>query len=147
MCRVWWQFPWLENFPLLPRLGILAAYTALGIIVIIATLQRLLIRLLLRYKGFLYNSRRPTLALKLWVVAMRFLISRRPPGTYSFQGVLPSLPLPPLKDTCERYLRSVKSLQTPEQFARTQVGVVCVCVFVCPCVCVCRRRAAWFDAD
>ena len=115
------QFPWLENFPLLPRLCLLAAYTTLCIAIIIATLQRTLIRLLLNYKGFLYNARKPTLGMKLWFFVMRLLVGHRRHSLYNFQSVLPSLPVPAIKDTCDRYLRSVKNLQTPEQFARTQV--------------------------
>jgi carnitine O-palmitoyltransferase 1 len=115
------QFPWLENFPLLPRLGLLAAYTSLSIAVIIATLQRVLIRILLNYKGFLYNARKPTLGMKAWFFVMKLLVGNRKHSLYNFQSVLPSLPVPSLKDTCRRYLASVKNLQTPEQFKRTQV--------------------------
>lgn len=112
-------FPWFSNFPLLPKLCILAAYTALFFALVIATLQRVLIRLLLNYKGFLYNSRRPTLGMKLWGVAMRLLVGNRHYTLYNFQSVLPSLPVPPLKDTCARYLKSAKNLQDGKKFLET----------------------------
>ena len=130
------QFPWMDNFPLLPRLGLLAAYTALSIAVIIATAQRVLIRVMLNYKGFLYNARKPTVGMKLWFMIMRLLVGKRRHSLYNFQSVLPSLPVPALKDTCDRYLASVKNLQTPEQFENTEVLLCPVaCDWVCGCVC------------
>ena len=81
----------MDNFPLLPRLGLLAAYTALSIAVIIATAQRVLIRVMLNYKGFLYNARKPTLGMKLWFMIMRLLVGKRRHSLYNFQSVLPSL--------------------------------------------------------
>ncbi len=118
------QFPWMANFPLGPRLGILAAYTALFVALALASVQRLLLSVLLQYKGFLYQARRPTLGMKLWLVALKALLGKRKHTLYSFQGVLPSLPVPSLKDTVARYLKSVRNLQSPEQFAQTEVRLL-----------------------
>jgi Choline/Carnitine o-acyltransferase len=131
VCRLL-QFPWFDGIPLGVRLALLAAYTSLAVAVLFATIQRVLIRLLLRYKGFLYNARKPTLATKLWAVSMKLLVGKRKHRLYSFQGVLPSLPVPKLSETCKRYLESVEPLQSPEQFQKTKVLPHCLAVRVSP---------------
>lgn len=42
--------------------------------------------------------------------------------TFTYQNSLPSLPIPPLFDTAEKYLRSVRPLLTEEEYANTQVS-------------------------
>lgn len=41
--------------------------------------------------------------------------------TFAYQANLPSLPIPPLFETAEKYLRSVRPLLTDEEYARSQV--------------------------
>ena len=115
------QFPWVSGISLPVKLGLLAAYTSLAVVIVFATIQRCLIRLLLRYKGFLYNARKPTVVMRVWFLVMKLLVGNRKHRLYSFQGVLPSLPVPPLQDTVRRYLDSVEPFQEPEKFARTKV--------------------------
>lgn len=38
-----------------------------------------------------------------------------PPGTFSAQSSLPKLPVPPLEDTCKRYLRALEGLQDKKE--------------------------------
>ncbi|KAH6905792.1 carnitine acetyl transferase [Coprinopsis sp. MPI-PUGE-AT-0042] len=48
----------------------------------------------------------------------------KPPGkTFSNQGQLPKLPVPPLEDTCKRYLQALKALQEPEEHETTKAAV------------------------
>ena len=50
----------------------------------------------------------------------------------SVQYSLPHLPVPPLEQTMEKYLQTVRPLLTQDQFANTQkVGVVFVLCFCC----------------
>lgn len=68
--------------------------------------MRYTLKLLLMYKGWMYESRGPgskvSLKTKLWVAAVRIFSSWNKPGLYSFQGSLPRLPLPKLEDTMQR---------------------------------------------
>lgn len=43
--------------------------------------------------------------------------------TFANQSSLPKLPIPPLKDTCERYLRALVSLQDEREHAATKAAV------------------------
>ncbi|KAG7268666.1 hypothetical protein CRUP_018377 [Coryphaenoides rupestris] len=54
----------------------------------------------------------------LWVLVKVF--SGRKPMLYSFQNSLPRLPVPPVKDTCRRYLESARPLMDDEQYARME---------------------------
>uniref|UniRef100_A0A672G4K5 carnitine O-palmitoyltransferase n=1 Tax=Salarias fasciatus TaxID=181472 RepID=A0A672G4K5_SALFA len=46
------------------------------------------------------------------------VFSGRKPMLYSFQNSLPRLPVPSVKDTCKRYLESVRPLMEDEQYER-----------------------------
>ncbi|KIY72039.1 acyltransferase ChoActase/COT/CPT [Cylindrobasidium torrendii FP15055 ss-10] len=43
--------------------------------------------------------------------------------TFASQEKLPKLPVPPLEDTCKRYLRALEALQDPEEHKATQAAV------------------------
>ncbi|KAG8682805.1 hypothetical protein FRC08_014713, partial [Ceratobasidium sp. 394] len=43
--------------------------------------------------------------------------------TFAGQASLPKLPIPPLKDTCARYLRALEALQDAREHAATKVAV------------------------
>lgn len=54
------------------------------------------------------------------LAARSHLMYRSMEKTYDIQDKLPSLPVPPLPQTCEKYLDSVKPHLTREEFLRTQ---------------------------
>lgn len=58
------------------------------------------------YKGWMYESRgkgsKVSLQTKIWVVFVKIFASWNKPSLYSFQGSLPRLPLPSVKDTMKR---------------------------------------------
>lgn len=68
--------------------------------------MRYTLKLLLMYKGWMYESREKgqsiSTATKLWATVTRVLSSWNKPGLYSFQGSLPRLPLPSVHETMER---------------------------------------------
>ena len=75
---------------------------------------RCVLRLLYSYHGWMYlnfaQAKKPPLHIKLWFVAVKALTSLRKICSgasklrlYSFQGVLPTLPLPSVEQTLKRY--------------------------------------------
>jgi len=85
---------------------------------------RLLLRALLSYQGWMYESRGKKISFKTkaWMVAMKMMTGRKP-LLYSYQGALPRLPVPALHDTMERYLRSVRPLKSDEDYNRLELLV------------------------
>ncbi|KAJ3184004.1 hypothetical protein HDU85_001855 [Gaertneriomyces sp. JEL0708] len=49
-------------------------------------------------------------------------MSAKQPKTFELQSTLPRLPIPPLKETVERYLETARPLLSPEEFARTKAA-------------------------
>ncbi|TDG47919.1 hypothetical protein AWZ03_005700 [Drosophila navojoa] len=96
--------------------------TALTVWLSICFTMRYTLKLLLMYKGWMYESRAPgsrvSIPTMLWVAVVRVLSSWNKPGLYSFQGSLPRLPLPSVHDTMKRYLRSVRPLLDDENYER-----------------------------
>ncbi|XP_058800409.1 carnitine O-palmitoyltransferase 1, muscle isoform-like [Phymastichus coffea] len=73
---------------------------------------RFTIRLLLQYQGWMYEKQptKPSLATKLWAFSLKILLLRQKPALYSFQSLLPRLPVPRLDATIDQYLKSMKPL-------------------------------------
>lgn len=46
-----------------------------------------------------------------------------PSRTFAAQSKLPKLPIPPLEETCKRYLRALQALQTPREHEDTERAV------------------------
>ncbi|XP_041987683.1 carnitine O-palmitoyltransferase 1, liver isoform [Aricia agestis] len=84
--------------------------------------MRYLLKILLMYKGWMYESRAPGSRISkktlLWASVVRVLSGWNKPKLYSFQGSLPRLPLPSVKDTMRRYLQSVRPLLDDEKYER-----------------------------
>jgi hypothetical protein len=94
------KWPWITN-DVHVRVAVLAAWVALGGLLVIAFAQRTLLRVLLADKSFLYAARSPTLWTKTWFMLVRALTRGRP-LLYSFQSSMPRLPVPPLSQTVEK---------------------------------------------
>jgi carnitine O-palmitoyltransferase 1 len=56
---------------------------------------------------------------KLWGGLVKLLIGRNP-SLYSYQSVLPTLPLPSLDDTLRKYLRSVRPLYNDVEYQHVE---------------------------
>lgn len=58
------------------------------------------------YKGWMYESRgrggKISTKTKIWLVFVKILSGWKKPKLYSFQGSLPRLPLPSVRDTMQR---------------------------------------------
>lgn len=73
----------------------------------------------------MYESRgkgsRISMSTKVWATLTKLFISWNTPGLYSFQVSLPSLPLPSVHDTMQRYLLSIRPLLADDQsYARME---------------------------
>ncbi|XP_050422523.1 carnitine O-palmitoyltransferase 1, liver isoform-like isoform X2 [Adelges cooleyi] len=81
---------------------------------------RYTLKLLFMYKGWMFEARgggkKVSTSTKLWALAVKLLSTSSKPLLYSYQGSLPKLPLPPVKQTMERYLRSVRPLLNDTEY-------------------------------
>ncbi|XP_063986769.1 carnitine O-palmitoyltransferase 1, liver isoform isoform X2 [Diachasmimorpha longicaudata] len=115
--------PYLEGSSIPVHLGGSIVAGFLLWITVIYTL-RYTLKLLLMYHGWMYESRGPgqkiSLATRAWVIAVKLLSGWQKPMLYSFQGSLPRLPLPSVKDTMQRYLRSARPLLDDENYERME---------------------------
>ncbi|CAJ0605158.1 unnamed protein product [Cylicocyclus nassatus] len=78
---------------------------------------RLSIKLLLSYKGWMYEQPGKPISTptKLWLGVLK-LMSKSGPMMHSYQGALPHLPLPSLNDTIEKHLLSMRPILNDEEF-------------------------------
>ncbi|OQV22485.1 Carnitine O-palmitoyltransferase 1, liver isoform [Hypsibius exemplaris] len=80
---------------------------------------RWITQLLLNYRGVLYERRgRYSWKTKAWFMAVKLLQGSKKPQLYDYQGMMPILPLPSLKETMRRYLRSVRPLLDDSNYDR-----------------------------
>jgi len=85
---------------------------------------RQVMKLLLNYQGWMYEERGPgrqvSLATRSWLLTMQIFFKITQPQLYSFQGTLPSLPIPALNETIRKYLRSVRPLLDDDDYLRME---------------------------
>ena len=103
------------------RILYISIYTAMALLLFLSLLNRLAMRILLQYRGWMYE-RKPSLVTKIWGAMMKsfFLGQGNSALMYSFQNAMPRLAVPPLKETINKYLRSVEPLLPPTEFAEVQ---------------------------
>ncbi|XP_071359743.1 carnitine O-palmitoyltransferase 1, liver isoform isoform X1 [Trachinotus anak] len=89
-----------------------------GLWVTIIMIMRNVLKCLLSWHGWMY-ARHGSLSwsTRLWMILVK-VFSGRKPMLYSFQNSLPRLPVPSIKDTCRRYLDSVRPLMDDEKYER-----------------------------
>lgn len=101
------------------RLALSCLVYSIALWLLKATLLRYYLKFLLMYKGWMFESRSSSgysWLTKIWLFNLNLLFKlSRQPQLYSYQSSLPRLPLPALKDTIQRYLRSIKPLCSTEQ--------------------------------
>ncbi|XP_018592425.1 carnitine O-palmitoyltransferase 1, liver isoform-like isoform X1 [Scleropages formosus] len=80
--------------------------------------MRLCLKQLLSYHRWMFEQHgKLSNTTKIWVALVR-IFSGRKPLLYSYQGSLPNLPVPAIKDTVKRYLESVLPLMSASEFER-----------------------------
>ena len=126
LAHMLWAIDSYVGFSFLPvavRVGILAGEAAVVGFILLMYLQRVLLRMLLSYKGWLYQPPRSvSYAVMAWVAVVR-LLSGRHPLMYSFQGALPRLPVPPVRTTCQRYLETVRPLLSDKELEQVKADM------------------------
>jgi carnitine O-palmitoyltransferase 1 len=82
--------------------------------------MKITLKILLRYQGYMFEGRgkKTSLKTKIWAILLKGIHAWNPPHLYSFQHSLPSLPVPPLKDTVQRHLRTIRPIIDDESFER-----------------------------
>ncbi|XP_034071754.1 carnitine O-palmitoyltransferase 1, liver isoform isoform X2 [Gymnodraco acuticeps] len=91
-----------------------------GLWVTIIMVMRNVLKCLLSWHGWMHARRGSVpLSTRLWMLLVK-VFSGRKPMLYSFQNSLPRLPVPGVKDTCSRYLESVRPLMEDEQYERME---------------------------
>lgn len=80
--------------------------------------MRLCLKQLLSYHRWMFEQHgKMSTTTKIWVALVR-IFSGRKPLLYSYQGSLPNLPVPAVKDTVKRYLESVRPLVDDAEYER-----------------------------
>lgn len=101
-----------ELFRALP----VAIVASFALMCVVMFLRQLLLRALLSYRGWMYESlRSPPLKIKLWGLLVR-LISGYQPSLYSFQRSLPRMSPPPVSATIDKLIESMKCILSEEEF-------------------------------
>uniref|UniRef100_A0A672L6U2 Carnitine O-palmitoyltransferase 1, liver isoform-like n=1 Tax=Sinocyclocheilus grahami TaxID=75366 RepID=A0A672L6U2_SINGR len=80
--------------------------------------MRLCLKQLLSYHGWMFEQHgKVSNTTKIWAAMVR-IFSGRQPLLYSYQGSLPNLPVPTVKDTVKRYLESARPLMSDSEYER-----------------------------
>ncbi|TNN87959.1 Carnitine O-palmitoyltransferase 1, liver isoform [Liparis tanakae] len=91
-----------------------------GLWVTIIMIMRNVLKSLLSWHGWMHARHGSvSWSTRLWLVLVK-VFSGRKPMLYSFQNSLPRLPVPTIKDTCRRYLESVRPLMEDERYERME---------------------------
>ncbi|KAL6107021.1 cpt1a [Pungitius sinensis] len=91
-----------------------------GLWVSIIMVMRSVLKSLLSWHGWMHTSHGSvSWSTRLWMLLVK-VFSGRKPMLYSFQNSLPRLPVPTIKDTCRRYLESVRPLMEDERYERME---------------------------
>lgn len=128
--KSWWRAGWLAEFlwlidSYIPgthnlsvelRVAYLSAIAAVCGLFLILFIQRMLLRILFRYKGWLYlNPGEVNRVTTIWAFFVKLLRGRKP-LLYGFQAVIPRMSVPSLNQTIPKYLETVRPLYNDKEF-------------------------------
>ncbi|KAK6024104.1 hypothetical protein OSTOST_10093 [Ostertagia ostertagi] len=109
----------LHPSPLLHLSCVLVA--AVGFVLVFVYAARIAITLLLYYRGWLFESvgTKPSIQTQCFMAVMQLLSKRA--RFFSFQGLLPWMLPPAVRDTVKTYLKTVRPLLNDEEFDKMAV--------------------------
>eukprot|EP01134_Creolimax_fragrantissima_P002244 CFRG2244T1 len=81
-------------------------------------LRVITLRCLLAYSG--WSTRPNATSTKVYFALLKFLVRYPEPAFQSLQKSIPCLPLPSLKESCDKLVTSVEPLLSPEELAKTK---------------------------
>ncbi|CAF3913071.1 unnamed protein product [Rotaria magnacalcarata] len=93
-----------------------------GTYVVLIQIRQYILKKLFSYHGWMYqeHGKMSGIGPKVWGGLVKLFIGRNP-SLYSYQSVLPTLPLPSLDDTLRRYLRTIRPLCDDTEYRRMEV--------------------------
>jgi len=116
--------PGVESHSVQVRVGYVTFIAAFFLFFGISYILRYALRLMFSWQGWLHRGASKKCCTKCWAVAIRILTGRDcftgKALTYSYQLVLPSLPVPNLTSTVTQYVESVQPLLSDEDFQETE---------------------------
>lgn len=117
---------WMPHIGRVGRAVIISTTVGTGALLALSYFRNFCMRLLLSYQGWLYESR-PTTTTLIWGFLVRLLSGQHPyhlvaprPLMYANQKALPTLPVPDLNETCNRFMRSVKPVLGEAEYAEME---------------------------
>lgn len=109
-----------DSYPYFFRLFMIALISSVIYFIVMLYTRQYLLRILLAYKGWLYQPpRSQSLVVLFWGLCVR-VVSGRGPRLYAYQNSLPRMKVPPLKSTVSKLLESVKPVLDKEEFEKME---------------------------
>jgi len=109
-----------DSYPHFFRMFMISLISSVIYFIVILYTRQYFLRMLLSYRGWLYQQpRSQSKVVLLWGLLVR-IVSGRGPRLYSYQNSLPRMNVPPLKSTVSKFLESVKPIMGPEEFANME---------------------------
>lgn len=124
-----WVSAWLplpEGTPQFVKVVVTSFVTGLVFFIILLYFRRYLLRVLLSYRGWMYEPPRKQSPLTLLWGALVRVVTGSHPTLYSYQRSLPRLSVPPLRETMDKLMASLKPLYVDrvEEFGKLQQEAV-----------------------
>eukprot|EP00127_Corallochytrium_limacisporum_P005425 Clim_evm37s204 gene=Clim_evmTU37s204 len=108
--------PWPQGTGLLAKDGVFSALCGTAFFVVVASVRRYIMRALLSYRGWMYEPpKKQSYATLAWGGLLK-LVTGKHPYLYSLQGALPGLPVPPVKQTVDGFLESVRPVMNDAEY-------------------------------
>ncbi|XP_023212244.1 carnitine O-palmitoyltransferase 1, liver isoform-like [Centruroides sculpturatus] len=105
-----------QKFPRTLRAAVTSGIVGFIFFIVLMNIRQYLLRILLSYRGWMYEPLHASSKLTLLWCAVVRLISGYQPSLYSCQRSLPRMPVPAINDTIQRLLESLKAVCTEEEF-------------------------------
>lgn len=110
-----------DSYPYVLRILVISFVSSISYFVVILYVRQYLLKILLAYKGWLYQPpKSQSVVVMVWGLLVR-MVSNRRPTLYSYQNTLPRMSVPPLKGTVTKLLDSLKPLLDKEEYQKMEL--------------------------